>query len=88
MMSSWRRAEQPNVSEPVQRERYSQELQRNIKATRNMEWMDVKDKVGLQTVCCPVGFRLSQAPASDLQLAAALQQVVMRATACKPTMCR
>ena len=61
MMASWRRAEQPDVSEPMQRERYSQELQRNIKATRKMEWMDAKDKVGLQTVCCPAGVRLSQA---------------------------
>ena len=72
----------------MQRERYSQELQRNIKATRKMEWMDVKDKVGLQTVCCPAGVRLSQALRATLQLAAALQQVIMRATACKPTVCR
>jgi hypothetical protein len=59
----------------MQRERYSQELQRNIKATRSMEWLDVKDKVGLQTVCCVTSSGLQE---RVMQLLAALQQVAMR----------
>ena len=39
------RAENPDVSEPNQRGRYSAELQSHIRITRTLEWVNVKDNV-------------------------------------------